>query len=67
MNGAVMGLLYWSLGFVSVGRVAYDHSMKLKPNATAFFNLALRYDDMGNEEAAVRSLKKFYELAGSEK
>ena len=46
--------------------MAYDHSMKLKPNATAFFNLELRYDDMGNEEAAVRSLKKFYELAGSE-
>lgn len=60
-----MGVWYWSLGHLTLAKMAYKRSIEIHPEAPTYFNLAVCHDDMGEKELAEDSMDRFYELVSS--
>ena len=57
-----VGVWFWRLGYKSLAKTMYEHSIKLKPDAPTYFNLAVCCDDLGLQEEAVVALSSYYRM-----
>lgn len=61
------GLWYWQLGLLRLAKMMYEHSIKIKPEAPTYFNLAVCCDDLGLEEEAICALCSYYNVVSDDK